>query len=182
MAPRHARPYGSPVAKLLVLFTVIPLLELYLLILLGNVIGFWPTVGIVLVTGMLGAWLAKREGLRVFRKWQSALAEGRMPEEGVLGGLLVLVGGVFLVAPGVMTDVCGLLLLIPPTRRAIANVVRAHFEQKIQQGTVRVVRFDQPGARAPRAQDGVIDVEGEIVEEEPRAGARFPRVSEEPGR
>jgi UPF0716 protein FxsA len=170
------------VGKLLVLFTVVPLLELYLLILLGNAIGFWPTVGIVLVTGMLGAWLAKREGLRVLHKWQAALAQGRMPEEGVLGGLLVLVGGVFLVTPGVLTDICGLLLLIPPTRRAIANVVRAHFEQKIQQGTVQVVRFQQPGP-PPRARDGVIDVEGEVVEvREPSSSARYPRISEEPTR
>ena len=167
--------------KLLVLFTVVPLLELYLLILLGNAIGFWPTVAIVMVTGMLGAWLAKREGLRVFRKWQAALAEGRMPAEGVLGGLLVLVGGVFLITPGVLTDVCGLLLLIPPTRRAIADLVRAHFEKKIQAGTVRVVRFEQHGAPSPRTPGGVIDVEGEVVEEEERAPApQYPRISREP--
>lgn len=174
----------SPVGKLLILFTVVPLLELYLLILLGNAIGFWPTVAIVLVTGMLGAWLAKREGLRVFRKWQNALSEGRMPEEGVLGGLLVLVGGVFLVTPGVLTDVCGLLLLIPPTRRAIGNVVRAHFEQKIQQGSVRVVRFEQHRGQVPRrGPGGVIDVEGEVVDtqSEPPPPATYRRISE-PGR
>ncbi len=88
--------YGALVGKLLLLFTVVPLVELYLLLVIGSSIGFWPTVAIVLTTGLLGAWLAKSEGLRVYRKWQASLAQGRLPEEGVLGGLLVLVGGVLL--------------------------------------------------------------------------------------
>ena len=157
--------------KLLLLFTIVPLVELYLLLLIGDLLGFWPTVAIVLVTGMLGAWLAKQEGLRVLRKWQASLAEGRMPEEGVLGGVLVLVGGVLLVTPGVLTDVTGLLLLLPPTRKLVANAVRARFEKKVREGSVRVVTLHDvagaAGVRRPSAPaPGVIDVEGEVVEGE----------------
>jgi len=153
---------------LLLLFTVVPLVELYLLLLLGRLLGFWETVLIVLVTGIVGAWLAKREGLRVFRRWREAIAEGRMPEEGVLGGLLVLVGGVLLVTPGVLTDVVGLLLLFPPTRRLVADRLRRSAERRIQDGTVRVVTFNQEMGGSPhgvpRRRGDVIDVEGEEVD------------------
>ena len=154
--------------KLLLLFTIVPLVELYLLLLIGDLVGFWPTVGIVLFTGALGAWLAKREGLRVFRKWQAAIAEYRMPEEGVLGGLLVLVGGVLLVTPGILTDITGFLLLFPPTRRFIANVVRSRVEKRISEGSIHVVTYrggvvtGGPPPRAP-APPNVIDVDGEVV-------------------
>jgi len=122
-------------------FTLIPLLELYLLLFVARYVGFWPTVGLVLVTGVIGALLAKKEGLRVVRRWQQSLAQGRMPEEGILGGLLVLVGGVLLVTPGVLTDAVGFLLLLPPTRRVIAARVRRVLERRMADGTVRVTSF-----------------------------------------
>lgn len=174
--------------KLLLLFTVVPLVELYLLLYLGSFIGFWPTVAIVLVTGVLGAMLAKREGLRVFRRWSDALREGRMPEEGVLGGVLVLVGGVLLVTPGVLTDVTGLLLLFPPTRRFVAERLRRYAERRIAGGQLHVVSYGMGGfeavgggpfggmrarapgtSSAPRAprNPSVIDVEGEVVDVTP---------------
>lgn len=114
--------------RLFLLFTLVPLLELYLLLRLGDVMGFWPTVGLVITTGIVGAALAKREGLRVLRTWQTTLAQGRMPEEGLLSAVLVLVGGVLLVAPGVLTDVAGILLLVPPTRKIVATQVRKRLE------------------------------------------------------
>jgi UPF0716 protein FxsA len=122
-------------------FTVIPLVELYLLLLIGRHVGALPTVMLVLVTGLIGALLARKEGLRVVRRWQQSLARGRMPEEGILGGLLVLVGGVLLVTPGVLTDVVGFLLLLPPSRRWIARRVRRVLERRIADGTVRVTTF-----------------------------------------
>ena len=155
---------------LLLLFTVVPLVELYLLLALGRLLGFWETVGIVLVTGALGAWLAKSEGLRVVRRWQGALARGVMPEEGVLGGLLVLVGGVLLVTPGVLTDVVGLSLLLPLTRKPIAAMLRRAAERRIADGTIQVVSFNTQDARGRRADDGTfIDVEGHEVTQERRA-------------
>jgi UPF0716 protein FxsA len=122
-------------------FVVVPLLDLYLLLALGREVGFWPTVGLVLVAGLVGSLLARREGVRVLRRWQESLARGQMPEEGLLGGVLVLLGGVLLVWPGVLTDVAGLVLLLPPTRRLVAALVRRRLERGMAAGTVRVTTF-----------------------------------------
>ena len=78
---------------LIVLFVVVPLAELYLLLLVGSLIGFWPTVGLTLVTGIVGGALAKHEGLRVWRAWRRSLSELKPPETGVIDGVLVLLGG-----------------------------------------------------------------------------------------
>ncbi len=150
---------------LLFLFTVVPLVELYLLLWVGRLVGFWPTVGIVLATGLLGAALAKHEGVRVLMRWQSALAEGRVPEEGLLDGVLVFVGGLFLITPGVLTDAFGLLMLIPPTRRFMARLLRSRAEKAVRSGTLHVVTV-QGGRRvewSSAGQRGVIDVEGHEV-------------------
>lgn len=127
--------------KLILLFTFVPLVELFLLLLIHEHVGFWPTAGIVLVTGVVGAGLARAEGLRVFRQWRKALFRGKVPEDGVLGGVLVLVGGVLLVTPGVLTDAVGLLLLIPPTRRLIATWVKRGIERRISAGQIQVVNY-----------------------------------------
>jgi UPF0716 protein FxsA len=129
------------VGKLLLIFTVIPFCELYLLLQVNEVVGFWPTVGLVLLTGVTGAWLARSEGLRVLRRWQKALARGRVPEEGVLGGALLLAGGLLLVTPGLLTDALGLSLLIPVVRLALADRIRQVLEAKVRDGSVQVVRY-----------------------------------------
>ncbi len=159
---------------LFLLFTVVPLVELWLLLWIGDRVGFWPTVGIVLATGLVGASLAKHEGLRVVRRWQEATAQGALPEDGVLGGVLILVGGVFLITPGVLTDAAGLLLLVPPTRRFVAGFIRRRFERGLQTGAVRVTEVGgaqvftwSSGASRP-VDRGVIDVEGADVTEERR--------------
>lgn len=173
-------------AQFALLFFVVSLVELWLLLALGGLIGFWPTVGISLASALLGGYLAKREGRRVFRQWSSALASGRVPDEGVASGLLMLVGGVLLIAPGILTDLTGLALLFPPTRRIVANIVRKRAATRIQESVqggigaaassgwnVRVIRFDGgfPGGsggyagKRPSRED-VIDVEGEVVEEQ----------------
>jgi UPF0716 protein FxsA len=118
-------------AKLLLLFTVIPVVELYLLITIGQSMGAGPTIALVLGTGFLGAWLARREGSRVLRSWQGSLARGEIPKEGVISSVLVLVGGVLLVTPGVVTDVMGLVLLLPWTRRWVAHAIRRRLEQRL---------------------------------------------------
>ena len=101
--------------RLLILFTVVPLIELALLIKLGNLIGLWPTISIVIVTGVLGAALARNQGTRTVVAIRAELAEGRAPTESLLNGLLILVGGVVLLTPGLLTDLLGFSLLIPLT-------------------------------------------------------------------
>ena len=116
--------------KLFLLFTVVPVVELYLLIQLGGILGGGTTVAIVMLTGLLGATLAKREGARVFGEWQASLQRGELPKEGLVSSLLVLVGGIFLVTPGVLTDLFGITMLIPPARRAFAGVLNRYVEKR----------------------------------------------------
>ncbi|MCA9529594.1 MAG: FxsA family protein [Myxococcales bacterium] len=169
--------------KLFLLFTVVPFVELYLLMRIGAAVGFLPTVALVLLTGVVGAALAKAEGLRVLRQSQEALDRGELPAEGVLGGVLVLIGGVLLITPGVLTDAAGLLLLVPPVRRWVADRVRHNLEARIARGDVHVFHTTvmrggpfppEPGdpfgtpRRGPEGPDRtgagtVIDVEGEEV-------------------
>lgn len=157
--------------KLFLLFTVVPLCELYLLLRIGEWLGGLATVTLVLVTGMLGAAMARLEGLRVFRSWQDALRVGRLPEDGVVSGVLVLVGGVLLVTPGVLTDAVGLLLLLPPTRRLIATHIVRRLERAIADGTVQVIRGPGMGPSVqgwppgPAPRGNVIEAEGETVDE-----------------
>ena len=139
-------------AKLFLLFTLLPLVDLWVLLAIGRALGFWPTVALTVATGVAGAALAKAEGRRVVAGWRRAAAEGRLPEEGVLSGALVLAGGVLLVSPGVITDALGLALLFPPTRRLAAAALRRALARGVQSGRVRVVTF---GSRPPpRGRDG----------------------------
>ena len=164
--------YTHAVVKLFLVFTIVPLCEIYLLLMFNQYIGFWPTVGLVLGTGAAGAVVAHAEGLRVLRQWQRSLVRGRVPEEGVLGGLLVLVGGVLLVAPGVITDLAGILLLIPPTRRLVARAIRTRLERKIHDGSIKVVSVShvEGQSQSPAGYDSfrpprvVMDVEAEEID------------------
>lgn len=116
---------------LFLLFTVLPIVEIWLLLLIGDLIGFWPTVGLTLLSAAAGGYLTKREGLRVLSQWRRAMGELRAPEDGLVSGILVLVGGVLLVTPGVVTDALGLALLFPPTRRLIAPWVSRWAQRRI---------------------------------------------------
>jgi UPF0716 protein FxsA len=126
------------VGKLFLLFTIVPLLDFWLLVHLAQPLGVTATVALIVLPSLVGAWLARREGLRVLRAWQNALREGRTPEEGLTSAALVLAGGVLLVAPGLVTDVTGLALLFPPTRRIAVRLVRAWVRRKIDTGAFRV--------------------------------------------
>jgi len=155
--------------KLLLLFTVVPFVDLYLLLRLADRLGGLETLALVLGTGILGAWMARREGFRVIRSWQTSLEQGRVPPDGVMGGVLVLVGGVLLVTPGVLTDAVGFCLLWPPTRRFVARRITGRIERGIREGNIHVTAtsFRRGGLAGPvhpfRGGDpGVIDVEAEV--------------------
>lgn len=161
--------------RLFLAFTLIPLIELWLLVRIGSVLGPVPTLLFVIVMGVIGAAAARTQGRRVFADWQRALSEGRVPEEGVLGSMLILIGGILLITPGVITDFIGLLMLLPWTRRALADRVRTSLEQQVSQGRVRVYASNpwaqRPRARRPQTDVGrsaygrgdVIDTEGEEI-------------------
>jgi UPF0716 protein FxsA len=122
--------------RLILLFTLLPLAELSLLLRIGEWLGAGPTFGLVIVTGVVGAWLARREGARTWGRVQADLAAGRMPGEELLHALLVFIAGVVLVTPGVLTDAAGLLLLIRPVREAITRRVRKRLAGQVQFQTV----------------------------------------------
>ena len=111
-------------ARLLILFTVVPLVELALLIKLGNLIGLWPTILMVIATGILGAALARSQGTRTVRAIRTELAQGRAPTENLINGLLILVGGMVLLTPGLLTDLFGFSLLVPFTRNWFKKELR----------------------------------------------------------
>ena len=108
---------------LAVLFVVVPLLEIFLLIRLGQVVGPWWTILILVADAILGSWLVKREGARTFRALQDAIAAHRMPSTELADGALVLVGGTLLVTPGFLSDIAGLLCILPFTRPAARGVL-----------------------------------------------------------
>ena len=116
--------------RLLLLFTVVPLIELFLLVKLGTVIGIGPTVLIVICTGVLGAWLARWQGLGVLRRVSEDLAQGRLPADALIDGLLILIAGAVLLTPGLITDALGFLLLVPQGRAIVRRMVATRFEQK----------------------------------------------------
>jgi len=118
--------------RLLLLFTVVPLLELVLLIHLGQIIGVWATVAVVVGTGALGAFLTRLEGLRIVRRVRADLSEGRMPTDRLLDGVLILMAGAVLLTPGLLTDLLGFFLLVPAgraiVRRSLSSAVQRRFQ------------------------------------------------------
>jgi UPF0716 protein FxsA len=131
--------------RLALLFVVVPIIELMLLIELGQIVGLLPTLALVVLTGVSGAWLARAEGLRVFLGFQRELATGKLPGQALMDGISVLIGGAFLVTPGVLTDLAGFSLLLPPTRRWLQRRVRRRLEKQIADGTVQVVSMGSFG-------------------------------------
>jgi len=137
------------VGLLFLAFVVVPLADLWLLIRIGGVIGGLNALTFTVAMGLLGALLVRSQGRKVLGELREAQAAGRVPEEGVVGGLLVLVGGLLLITPGVLTDVFGFLCLFPPTRRAIGRALAESLARKIAQGQLRVEVQDFGAAWRP---------------------------------
>jgi UPF0716 protein FxsA len=131
--------------RLALLFVIVPILELVILVQLGQVVGLWPTLALVLLTGVTGAALARLEGMRVLFQFRRELATGRIPGQALLDGISVLVGGALLLTPGILTDVAGFALLFPLTRRWIQRRVRKRLEHGLAEGTIRVVTMGPGG-------------------------------------
>ena len=114
--------------KLFLAFTIIPIIEIYLLIEIGSMFGALTAVALVIITGFLGAFLARMQGLQTLYRIQESLREGRMPSGELLDALLIGIAGLVLLTPGFLTDSAGFLLLIPATRNAIKNWLRRQIE------------------------------------------------------
>ena len=120
------------VPLLALIFIGVPIAELYVLIQVGHVIGVLNTLALLVLVSVVGAWLAKREGLGVLRRMQIALNEGRVPGVELLDGFLILMAAALMVAPGFLTDIVAILLLLPPVRAGVRRVLRRRFARRIE--------------------------------------------------
>jgi UPF0716 protein FxsA len=136
---------------LIVLFIALPLAELYVILKVGDAIGAVWTILLLAADSVLGSLLLRSQGRTVWGRFNTALAEGKMPHREVMDGVLVIFGGAFLITPGFITDVIGLLLLLPPTRALIRSQVVRRLGRRVTVGVTT-----RPGRRRP----GDYDVEG----------------------
>ena len=144
---------------LFLLFTLMPLLELWLLVQLGDRFGFPMTILVVLVTGILGAALAKAQGLHAMFRIQNELRAGKMPAQAMGDGVLILIAGVLLITPGVITDVLGLSLLLPPVRVGVRKGLQLWLAKYVK---VESTLFTQSVGGSRTADENV--VEGRVVD------------------
>jgi UPF0716 protein FxsA len=171
---------------LLLAFIVVPIAELYVIIQVGGLIGVWPTLLLLLLDAIVGSWLLKHEGRAAWRRFNEALAERRIPAKEVADGFLVILGGALLIAPGFITDIFGILFLIPPTRALARKILT-----RLTVGRVAIVGF--PGGamggfgRGPRGggagpggakRSYDYDVDAEEVSDDPDFDHRLPPASE----
>jgi UPF0716 protein FxsA len=155
---------------LALLFIVLPVVEIFVLIQIGQVIGAWWTILLLIADGILGSWLMKREGTRALRALQQALDARRMPARELADGALILVGGTLLLTPGFVSDIAGLICVLPFTRPLVRGaLVRFLTRRFLAPGTATVAGglFDPAGPGATRTRqrpgpDGV--VQGEVID------------------
>ncbi|WP_243115087.1 FxsA family protein [Natranaerovirga pectinivora] len=121
--------------KLVLLFTVMPLVELYVLIEIASKTSWGYTILLVITTGIIGAYMAKSEGKQIISRIQNELSTGHLPGEELINGLCVLIGGALLLTPGILTDIIGFTLIIPVTRIIYKRWIREKFSNKIQRDT-----------------------------------------------
>jgi len=137
---------------LLLLFILVPIAELAVLIQIGQAIGVWWTVGLLLADAVLGSLLARSQGRAVWQRFTAAVAEGRIPHREVLDGVLVIMGGALLLTPGFITDIFGALFLLPPTRAVLRRLL-------VRRVTIRTI-----ASAAPSRNGRPDDIEGTAVD------------------
>ena len=126
--------------RLLLLFTALPLIELFILLKVGAAIGLLNTVLLVITTATLGAILARRQGIDTLHRIRQQLGNGALPAEELIDGLLILIAAVVLITPGLLTDTFGFLLLIPQTRRWLKRYVKELFNNRISRGSMWIYK------------------------------------------
>src|SRR5215212_5601036 len=150
---------------LVLLFIVVPIAELYVIIQVGEAIGALPTIAILIADSIIGSMLMRAQGRSAWRRFNVALAEGRIPHREVLDGALVIFGGALLLTPGFLTDILGIVLLLPPTRAVVRRVLVRRFAGRM------MASMTPPrggGAREPSARPRqAYDVEGTAVDTPP---------------
>lgn len=126
------------IGRLVLLFLLTPAIELGLLIQVNQLIGFGPTIGLIIATGVAGSYLARREGLTTWRRLNERLSSGELPGKELVDGVIILVAGALLITPGVLTDVLGFLGLLPPTRALIRKALMRRLQSKVEEGSIQM--------------------------------------------
>lgn len=119
---------------LVVLFIVVPIVELFVIIQVGEAIGLWPTVALLLLDSLLGSWLMRQQGRAAWRNFQAATAAGKPPAREAIDGALVIFGGALLLTPGFVSDLLGIALLLPPTRALVRRTLVARLTKRMIAG------------------------------------------------
>jgi UPF0716 protein FxsA len=135
--------------RLFLLFTLVPAIELYLIIRVGSVIGALNTILIIIFTGILGAYYAREQGFKVISNIQAKMQMGTLPGDDLVNGAMLLVGGALLVTPGFITDFFGFSLIFPPTREAMKVALKKWIERKTAEGQITVIRDPGGGDGGP---------------------------------
>ena len=150
-----------PLAALVALFIVVPLVELYVIVeVVGEALGAPLTILLLAADSVLGSLLLRSQGRSVWRRFTEANAAGRLPHREVLDGVLVIFGGAFLITPGFVTDIVGLLLLLPPTRAVARRMILRRLGRRVAEGLAGA----GPGRRVPPRPDLDYDVEATATE------------------
>lgn len=155
-------------AKLLLLFILVPVAELAIFITLGEKIGLPATLGIIILTAFIGAYLTKSQGLKALNNYQQALAQGKLPHEEVMDGLMILIAGAVLLTPGFLTDAIGFSLLIPPFRKVVKAIIKDRLKGRVEvvsQNVNAAQAFTQQGQPGSSGGPQVINVEAEVVDD-----------------
>jgi UPF0716 protein FxsA len=145
---------------LLLLFVVVPIVEIYVIVQVGSAIGVLPTIVLLIADAVIGTWLFRREGRKAWAALQLAIAEHRVPTKEVTDGALVVVGAALMLAPGFVTDAVGLLCVLPPSRAVLRRLISIWVARRLL-GAGSVL----PGERSRRRQGDVI--EGEVLDDQP---------------
>lgn len=170
---------------LVVLFLIVPLIEIIVILQVGSLIGGWPTFILLVLESLVGAYFVRREGVRAWRSLRGALGNGRVPGRELLDSALVLIGGTLLLTPGFVTDALGFLLVLPLTRPVTRRLLTALLLRRFGPaglifglwggGETRTRSGSTPAGEHPGRHDGGRVVEGEVIRQAPPGPAEDPR-------
>lgn len=134
---------------------LLPMLEVYVIVQVGAQIGFWNTLGAMILVGLVGSWLVRRQGSRAWRRFNEQVAKGEKPTREIADGLCLILAGILLILPGFVSDILGLALLLPPTRALLRGVIVRRAEGAVAAGRMQVVtaRYDRDGVRETTARE-----------------------------
>ena len=146
---------------LLLIFILVPVVEFCIFMLLAKVISLWVTLSVIILTGIIGAYLSKKQGALAMRNFRTALGSGKMPHVEATDGILILIAGAVLLTPGFLTDAVGFALLLPPTRKVLRSVLSEKLKKHIHVATPNFGAQIDP----QNAGSGMKQANGRVVEE-----------------